>query len=78
MRATLFAKESRGPIDKLEKKMTGVWDRMEVVGCRSKANRCFCVRCTKCGQCSLGQYGMWTDAEAMRDARNALAAFFKI
>jgi len=77
LRNTLFVDDTR-VLDQLEEKIKCFWPYMEVLACKTKANRFLYVSCIKCRQFSYGSYGNWADSEAPQRARADLAKFFKL
>ena len=77
LRNTLFVDDTR-VLDQLEDKIKCFWPYMEVLACKTKANRFLYVSCIKCRQFSYGSYGNWADSEAPQRARDDLAKFFKL
>ena len=76
LRSTLYRENSK-PLDQLEVKIRPNWERLEVTGCRTQANRFFLVKCKFCDQCCHGQYGAYDGDEVAAEARSDLAKFFK-
>ena len=80
LRNTLFVDDTR-ILDKLEDRIKGSWPYIQVLACKTRANRFFYVCCMKCRQFSYGDYGTWAigkDPEAPQRARADLAKFFKL
>ena len=80
LRNTLFVDDTR-ILDKLEDRIKGSWPYIQVLACKTRANRFFYVCCIKCRQFSYGDYGTWAiakDPEAPQRARDDLAKFFKL
>ena len=80
LRNTLFVDDTR-ILDKLEDRIKGSWPYIQVLACKTRANRFFYVCCKKCRQFSYGDYGTWAigkDPEAPQRARHDLAKFFKL
>ena len=80
LRNTLFVDDTR-ILDKLEDRIKGSWPYIQVLACKTRANRFFYVCCMKCRQFSYGDYGTWAigkDPEAPQRARDDLAKFFKL
>ena len=80
LRNTPFVDETR-ILDKLEDRIKGSWPYIQVLACKTRANRFFYVCCMKCRQFSYGDYGTWAigkDPEAPQRARHDLAKFFKL
>ena len=80
LRNTLFVDDTR-ILDKLEDRIKGSWPYIQVLACKTRANRFFYVCCMKCRQFSYGDYGTWAigkDPEAPERARHDLAKFFKL
>ena len=80
LRNTLFVDDTR-VLDKLEDRIKGSWPYIQVLACKTRANRFFYVCCMKCRQFSYGDYGTWAigkDPKAPQRAREDLAKFFKL
>ena len=80
LRNTLFVDDTR-ILDKLEDRIKGSWPYIQVLACKTRANRFLYVCCIKCRQFSYGDYGTWAigkDPEAPQRAREDLAKFFKL